>query len=402
MTVTQQDIKSIIAEMNDTHYERNDAIQAAVLALMSGNHLFLLGEPGTTKSYLCRDLASRLTGATYFETLLSRTRPAEAVLGPLDLPLLRDTGAFRRKTAGTLLEADIAFLDEVGNMSPTLGHDIHAALNERIYHEVNDDGTSVRSIPLATALTAGNQTPTEESDDARALWDRIILRCKVDYIKGGGNFSRLFDPATTPTRTTVAWDELKPIIQNEISDIPIPPKVIDVLFEIREKLTQHGDTSSPDGIILSDRRWKACGSVLRAQAWLEGRDMVAEIDLLALKYVLWNEPHQIDVVERMLIAYADKVSDQIRTLRDNIMELSKGIKERKDYSREQRADHATHIMRKAKAIRQEIIRIESEHPGHAEVKVTIKQFKNMWTDLFKTLMDQPDGADFDKWWKNGN
>lgn len=402
MTVTQQDIQNIIDEMNDTHYERQDAIQAAVLAVLSGNHLFLLGEPGTTKSFLCRDLASRLTGANYFETLLSRTRPAEAVLGPLDLPLLRDTGAFRRKTKGTLLEADIAFLDEVGNMSPTLGHDMHAALNERVYHEVNDDGTSVRAIPLATAFTAGNQTPTEESDDARALWDRIVLRCKVDYIKGGGNFAKLFDADGEKTTTTVDWAELKGLIATEITDIPIPPKVVDVLFEIREKLQQHGDPSNPEGIVLSDRRWKACGTVLRAQAWLAGRDMVAEIDLLALKHVLWNEPSQIDTVERMLIAYADKVSDQIRTLRDSILELSKGIKERKDYSREQRADHATHIMRKAKAIRQEIIRIESEHPGHAEVKVTIKQFKNMWTDLFKILMDQPEGADFDKWWKNGN
>lgn len=401
MTVTHADFQQIIAELQNTHFEREDAIQACVLGILSGNHVFMLGEPGTSKSYLARDLTARLIGAKYFETLLSRTRPAEAVLGPLDLPLLRDTGAFRRKTAGTLLEADIAFLDEVGNMSPTLGHDIHAALNERIYHEVNDDGTSVRSIPLATALTAGNQTPTEESDDARALWDRIILRTKVDYIKGGGNFSRLFDGASGVVPTTVAWEDVKATV-TEIADIPIPPRVVDILFEIREKLQQHADASNPEGITLSDRRWKACGSVLRAQAWLSGRDMVAEIDLLSLKHVLWNEPHQIDIVERMLIAYADKVSDQIRTLRDNIQDLSKGIKERKDYSREQRAEHATHIMRKAKAIRQEIIRIESEHPGHSEVKVTIKQFKNMWTDLFKILMDQADGADFDKWWKNGN
>jgi MoxR-like ATPase len=98
--VTSTDIQKISTEMNNTHYERKDAIQAALLALLSGEHLFLLGPPGTAKSALARDLADRLVGSRYFETLLSRTRPAEAVLGPLDLPKLRDSGAFVRKSDG--------------------------------------------------------------------------------------------------------------------------------------------------------------------------------------------------------------------------------------------------------------------------------------------------------------
>lgn len=398
MTVTHKQISKIMEELNETHFERQDAIHCIMLAILSGEHAFLLGEPGTTKSYLSRDVASRLVGATYFETLLSRTRPAEAVLGPLDLPKLRDTGAFVRRTEGTLLEAVIAFIDEVGNMSPTLGHDMHSILNERIYHEPGKDG--VRKVPLKTALTAGNNIPTEESDDARALWDRIVLRCKVDYIKTGGNFAKLFDIVQPSTRTTVKWADLNKIIEDDIPFIPIPPKVVEILFEIREKLSEHGDASNPDGIILSDRRWQQCSKVLRAEAWLRGRDQVAEIDLLALKYVLWSEPSQIDTVERMLIAYADKVSDQIRTLRDNIQELAHGIQERKNHAKEQRSDHATATLRKLKAIRQEIIRIDTEHPKHAELAVTKKQFQNCWTDMFKILLNQ-EPVDFSVWWKKG-
>jgi MoxR-like ATPase len=398
MTVTNVDIQKIMEELNDTHFERQDAIQACVLALLAGEHAFLLGEPGTTKSYLSRDLASRLIGAQYFETLLSRTRPAEAVLGPLDLPLLRDTGAFRRKAEGTLLRADIAFLDELGNMSPTLGHDVHSILNERTYHEVDQEtGESVRSVPLSTAFTAGNDIPTNESDDARALWDRIVIRCKVEYIKSGGNFARLFEDKSHAERTTVNWTDLRKVIETEINEIPIPPKVIDTLFEVRDKLRLHSDSMNPDGITLSDRRWKACAKVLKAQAWLKGRDMVNEIDLLALKFVLWNEPSQIDTVERILIAFADKVSDQIRTLKDNIVDLQKGITERKGHSKEQRSDHATHTLRKMKAIKQELIRLETEHSGHEEIKRTIELFKSTWQDMFKVLLDQ-DPADFKTWW----
>ncbi len=398
MTVTNTTIQKIMTELNETHFERNDAIRACVLALLSGEHAFLLGEPGTTKSYLCRDLASRMVGAQYFETLLSRTRPAEAVLGPLDLPLLRDTGAFRRKAKGTLLEADIAFLDEVGNLSPTLGHDIHSILNERLYHEVDQEtGESVRNVPLSTCWTAGNDIPTDESDDARALWDRLLVRVKVDYIKNGGNFAKLFDGSTATERTTVDWAELREVIENEIPDIPIPPKVIETLFEIRDKLRLHGDPMNPDGIVLSDRRWKACSKILRAEAWLKGRDMVHEIDLLTLKYVLWNEPSQIDTVERVIIAFADRVSDQIRTLRDQVQDMSKGIQERKGHSKEQRSDHATHNLRKAKAVKQELIRLQTEHPGHDDIKTAIEQFQRMWEDMFKVLLDQ-DPADFKTWW----
>jgi MoxR-like ATPase len=400
VTVTNAEIQQIMAELNNNHFERQDAVHSAVLALLSQNHLFFLGEPGTSKSALCRDLAMRLDGASYFETLLSRTRPAEAVLGPLDLPKLRDTGAFQRKREGTLLTADIAFLDEVGNMSPTLGHDIHAALNERIYHEVGETGKSTINIPLSTAFTAGNNIPTEESDDARALWDRIVLRCKVDYIQNGTAFARLFETTDNVDPTTVDWASLRDVIENEIPQIPIPSRVTDLLWEIREELKKHQDVSNGEGIVLSDRRWKACANVMRAQAWLEGRDQVAEKDLLVLKYVLWNETHQIEPVERVLIRFADKVSDQVRTLRDNIQELAKGISERKNHSKEQRSDAATHTLRKAKAIKHELLRLSTENPGHDEIKVTITQFKSMWEDMFRILLDQ-DPADFDQWMNKG-
>lgn len=395
MTI-QQDVLKIRDELNSVNFERQDAINAMLLAVLSKNHCFLLGPPGTAKSSLAYDVASRFEGANFFSALLSRTRPAEAILGPLDLPKLRDTGQFQRRTLGYLPTADIAFLDEIGNQSPTLGHDLHSILNERILHEVNDEGRCVSDVPLYTCWSAGNQLPTEESDDAAALWDRLILRCKVDYVTSGGSFEKLFSMGDTQDHTTVSWEAIKNVIDNEIPEIPISPKVIDSLMLVREKLQKVADPQSPDGIIISDRRWKACARVLQAQAWLMGKDMVTEIDMLALKNVLWVEPYQIDTVERLLISVADRISDQIRTLRDNVQDLAKGIKERKDHSKEQRSDHATHTLRKAKAIKQELLRIKTEHPDHDEVQVTIKQFKNMWTDMFKTLLEQ-EPADFDSW-----
>jgi MoxR-like ATPase len=399
MTVSNTDIQQISVELNNTHFERGDAIQAALLAVLSGEHLFLLGPPGTAKSALARDLASRLTGARYFETLLSRTRPAEAVLGPLDLPTLRDTGAYLRRSDGYLQTADIAFLDEVGNMSPTLGHDLHSILNERVYHEVRAGGESVHPVPLMTAFTAGNQIPTDESDDAKALWDRILLRTEVDNLVQGGSFANLFDNKIASSRTTVDYAELKKIITDDIPFIPILPRTIDLLNEIRVALQDIPDLRGGDGIILSTRRWKAAAKVLRANAWLNGRDQVIESDLMALRFVLWNEQHEIDPVARILVKFADKVSDQVMTLRDQIADLSKGIHERKGQAREQRADHATYITRKAQGTKLELIRLNAENPGHDEVKVTWEMLRQMWNSMYTVLFEIPP-KDFDKWMKD--
>jgi MoxR-like ATPase len=398
MTVTSQEIQQISVELNNSHFERGDAIQACILAILSGEHVFMLGPPGTAKSALARDLASRLTGARYFETLLSRTRPAEAVLGPLDLPKLRDTGAFVRKIDGFLPTADIAFLDECGNMSPTLGHDLHSIMNERVYHEVHEDGKSVHPVPLMSALTAGNVIPTEESDDAKALWDRIVLRAEVNYIEQDGAFTKLFDTVQPTTRTTVSWEDLKHAIVEDIPFIPIPIRVIELMIEVKEKLANMPDLRSGDGVILSDRRWKACAKVMRANAWLNGRDQVAESDLMALRFVLWNEQHEIKPVERVLIAFADKVSDQVRTLREQIQDMTQGIMLRKGQSREQRADHAAYTVRQSKGIKQELIRIGAENPGHEEVRVTLEQFRKMWNLTYEVLFEVPPKS-FDDWMK---
>lgn len=55
-----------------------------ILAALAGEHLLLLGPPGTAKSELSRRL-SRLTGGLYFERLLTRFSVPEELFGPLSM-----------------------------------------------------------------------------------------------------------------------------------------------------------------------------------------------------------------------------------------------------------------------------------------------------------------------------
>ncbi len=55
-----------------------------LLAALAGEHLLLLGPPGTAKSELARRMA-RLTGGSYYERLLTRFSVPEELFGPLSM-----------------------------------------------------------------------------------------------------------------------------------------------------------------------------------------------------------------------------------------------------------------------------------------------------------------------------
>ena len=88
------------------------------LAVVAGEHLFLLGPPGTAKSALVREFAGAVRGQ-YFEYLLTRFSEPNEVFGPIDLVRLRE-GTVATVTTGMLPEAEFVFLDELFNANSAL------------------------------------------------------------------------------------------------------------------------------------------------------------------------------------------------------------------------------------------------------------------------------------------
>src|SRR5260370_3080766 len=88
-------------ELNRMFLERIDLIDGAIVAMLSANHVLIIGPPGTAKSMLADELCGRIEGAHYFQSLLTKFSTPEEIFGALSLKGLEEDD-YPRSTARKL------------------------------------------------------------------------------------------------------------------------------------------------------------------------------------------------------------------------------------------------------------------------------------------------------------
>ena len=299
-------VLAVRQDLNTNLLERETAIEAALLALLTREHLLLLGPPGTAKSLLVRCVCESVQGAVYFERLLTRFSTPEELYGPLSLSAL-EQDQYRRITAGTMVEAHIAFVDEVFKANSAILNSLLTLINERLFHEAGQ----VLPVPLLSLFGASNETP--EDDSLGALYDRFLLRVTVPYLADDDSMRRLFDLQPSQPGATLTLKDLE-AAQGEVQQVPLSDDAREAIIAIKHGLEE-------EGIAASDRRWRACATLIRAKCYLEGEQQTSSDHCEVLTHALWAEPSQIRVVERVVSKVANPLNLEAVELEDAAKDL---------------------------------------------------------------------------------
>eukprot|EP00884_Botryococcus_braunii_P013200 jgi/Botrbrau1/21881/Bobra.0249s0010.1 len=305
----KQKVLVSIKELQEGLLERETEVRLLLLAALAGEHLLLLGPPGTAKSELSRRL-SKLTGGRYYERLLTRFSVPEELFGPLSMKGL-ENDQYVRQIDGYLPTAEVAFIDEIFKANSAILNALLTLLNERLF----DNGNERAPVPLLCLVGASNELP--ESEELDALYDRFLIRRQVSQVSQAQlkNLARLAAGSLPSQEAAEAAasngnghaapsnlpDLTMPDFQRAADEayeaVDLPDSVLDLLVSLRQYLQ---DKCEPP-VYVSDRRFMKAVNLLQVAAHADGRDEANEFDCLLLEHVFGNRPDDAHKVRAFVL-----------------------------------------------------------------------------------------------------
>ncbi len=279
--------------------DKQEIIRLMLVSAIAGEHMVIVGPPGTAKSAMV-NMFAKLLDARYFEYLLTRFTEPNELFGPVDIAAFRE-GRYTRRTEHMLPQAEIVFLDEIFKSSSAILNSLLHVINERKFA----NGPVVTQVPLISLFAASNEVPNDDS--LAAMFDRFLIRVLSDNLDSY-HFGELMQRgiALEVARMTGRGDELRPVlssrelraVQAAFDRFMVFPdeflaKYKGLIFQIRS-----------EGISVSDRRAVKLLKLFAASAVFDGRTQVHDGDFFVLRHI-WNNLDQVELLEEIVNPVVD-------------------------------------------------------------------------------------------------
>lgn len=364
-----QKLEEIKNALNSKFIERDDEVEAMLVALLSKQHMLMIGPAGTGKSALSMELSNIIEDSSYFQWLLTKFSTPEEIFGALSLKEL-ENGVYKRNTTDKMPESHIVFLDEIFKANSAILNSLLTLINERVFY---NNGQSIDS-PLMSVIGSSNEYP-EDDEGLEALFDRFLLRFEVDYIGDENNFISML-------KSEGQDQEMPSITLEELENLQFLCEMVDIPDEVFSTLTALRTELKDEGVRPSDRRFKQSLSILQAKALMEQRQEVEIKDILMLEHTLWENVEQKSIVSSIVNNHAlDVVSRAIQHNTDDMKEILKGVKQ--DPSTEQ----VLEANQKFKSMLEELKQLSNSHPNREDIGSAIKEIQENQKNITESILE---------------
>jgi MoxR-like ATPase len=314
MTTANDKLQKIREELNNAFVERSEVIDGMLTAFLAGEHVLLLGNPGTAKSALARAFSDAVAGddpGNYFQWLLTKFSTPEEIFGPISLKSMKED-KYLRITKFKLPEAKVAFLDECWKANSSILNSLLTALNEKLFY----NGDQAAQMPLQTCIGASNEYPEDNSLDA--LYDRFLLRFWVDCISDKDALRNLLLSGGAKPGTTRLTNEDVNELRGQVQSVAFNGSQTDTLLNVKAAMEK-------EEFFTSDRTWVKIIGVLKAHAVLNGRNKVTASDYSVLANVLWEEhtarPKVLQIISKTADPYGTRAQKHLDALKIALKDL---------------------------------------------------------------------------------
>ncbi len=277
---------------------REEVVEQAFCALLTGEHLLLQSRTGVGKSLLAEQIFRMFSGARVFRVQASKEQQPDTYFGALDIEELK-RGRIVHNIEGSIVDCEFAFIDEIFDANDFTLRALLSVLNERQLMR------GVQNVPakLHTVIAATNYLRVSDITEAildRFLYKAVILPDKDPHVqyKIAHQFLLHGGKPAQPLRT-IPFALLQYVHsiatgQHPERQITISPELIYFAnlviryYEVlrNRALREHYRGGTPPiDYYISPRTQAKSLNLLRAIALLHGRDTVSTEDVGKLYFI---------------------------------------------------------------------------------------------------------------------